>query len=105
MSIVISAVTPPTPVAASSGLALQAGAVVDARVVQVTAEGMARIAVANTLIDVMAAAPLAAGDVLRLAVAQTGEGVKLTIVALNPAGTAPETEVSPGSQLPPAAQA
>jgi hypothetical protein len=79
---------PPAAVAGQTELALQAGAVVDARVVQVTAEGMARIAIANTLIDVMAAAPLTAGDTLRLAVAQTGEGVKLTIVSQNPLGAA-----------------
>jgi hypothetical protein len=80
MPIAISAVTPPAATSGQSEPALQAGTTVEARVVQVT-DAMARIAIANTLIDVMSDAPLAVGEVLRLAVSQTPTGVRLAIVA------------------------
>jgi hypothetical protein len=80
MPIAISAVTPPAATSGQSEPALQAGTTVEARVVQVT-DAMARIAIANTLIEVMSDAPLAVGEMLRLAVSQTPTGVRLAIVA------------------------
>lgn len=83
MSISISAVTPPAATSGQSELALRAGTTVEAKVVQV-ADAMARIAIANTLIEVMSEAPLVAGETLRLAVSRTPEGVRLAIVARTP---------------------
>lgn len=83
MSISISAVTPPTAISSQGDLSSRAGTTVEARVVRVT-DAMARIAIANTLTDVMADAPLVVGETLRLAVSRTPEGVRLAIVGRTP---------------------
>ena len=50
---------------------LQPGTVIDARVLQLLADNMVRISIANLSIDVMSEVPLQAGQALQLAVSQT----------------------------------
>lgn len=84
MPIPVSAIQPATPAAGAKavepGLVLQAGTVVDARVLQAGGEGLAKILVAGVVIEALSEAPLQAGANLRLAVSTTPEGVRLAIV-------------------------
>ncbi len=78
--------------AATPGLVLQAGTVVDARVLSVMADNLVRIAIANLSIDVMSEVALSPGQTLQLAVSQNDSGVRLAIV--NGAGGAAADQVT-----------
>jgi hypothetical protein len=69
-----------TPAAATPGLALQPGAVVNAQVLNTLAENLVQIAIAGLSIDVLSEVPLQAGQNLQLAVSQTAGGIRLAIV-------------------------
>jgi hypothetical protein len=81
-------VTPIAPVSAASPLAdaatpdlvLQAGSVVDARVVSVLADNLVRIAIANLSLDVMSEVALSPGQNLQLAVSRNDGTVRLAVV-------------------------
>jgi Flagellar hook-length control protein FliK len=75
----VSAATPVAD-AATPDLVLQAGSVVDARVVSVIADNLVRIAIANLSLDVMSEVALSPGQNLQLAVSQNDAGVRLAIV-------------------------
>lgn len=65
---------------ATSALALQAGAVVNAQVLKV-ADDLVQIAIAGLTLDVLSEVPLTAGQNLQLSVSQSGDGaVRLAIV-------------------------
>ncbi|MCP3470670.1 flagellar hook-length control protein FliK [Bradyrhizobium sp. CCGUVB1N3] len=78
--------------AATPELVLQAGSVVDAKVVSVTADNLVRIAIANLSIDVMSEVALSPGQNLQLAVSQNDGTVRLAIV--NGAGGAATDQVT-----------
>jgi hypothetical protein len=82
MSIVI---TPSVPVAAAQGATadavLQAGSVVNARVLQVLGNDQVQISIGGQSIDVLSQVPLQPGQTLQLAVSQTSDGVRLAIVS------------------------
>jgi hypothetical protein len=59
---------------------LQPGEVIDALVLQILADGRARLSVANTIIDVLTQVPLTPGTTVRLAVKNTPTGIHLVIV-------------------------
>jgi hypothetical protein len=81
MSISVTPILPALAVQnAAPDLVLQPGSVIDAQVLQVLAENMVRIAIANVSIDVLSEVPLAAGQALQLAVSQTPDGVRLAVV-------------------------
>jgi hypothetical protein len=85
-------VNPILPVLAAQGAAapellLQPGTVVDAKVLQLLADNLVRIAIANISIDVLSQVPLQAGQSLQLAVSQTEGGIRLAMVGQG-AGTA-----------------
>src|SRR5436853_7689951 len=73
-----------SPSAATPGLALQPGTVVNATVINTLAENLVQIAIAGFSIDVLSEVPLQAGQKLQLAVSQTESGIRLSIV---PPGT------------------
>jgi len=56
------------------------GEVVEAKVLQLLADGRARLALANTLIDVVSSVPLAVGATVRVAVRHTLEGIRLGLI-------------------------
>jgi hypothetical protein len=56
------------------------GEVVEAKVLQLLADGRARLSLANTLIDVVSSVPLTAGATVRVAVRHTLEGIRLGLV-------------------------
>ena len=66
--------------AATPGLVLQAGTIVDAKVVSVMADNLVRIAIANLSLDVMSEVALSPGQNLQLAVSQNEAGVRLAII-------------------------
>ncbi|MDA9422552.1 MULTISPECIES: flagellar hook-length control protein FliK [Bradyrhizobium] len=66
--------------AATPDLVLQAGSVVDARVVSVLADHLVRIAIANLSLDVMSEVALSPGQNLQLAVSQNDGTVRLAVV-------------------------
>ena len=66
---------------AAPELVLQPGTVVDAQVMKLLADNLVRIAISSLSIDVLSEIPLAAGQVLRLAVSQTPDGIRLAVVA------------------------
>lgn len=73
--------------------ALAPGDVVEAQVLQILADGRARLAVANSVIDVLTTVPLTAGTTVRLAVKNTPDGIRFTL--LDPAaGRVPLTLAS-----------
>jgi hypothetical protein len=80
-SIVPVSAASPVADAATPDLVLQAGSVVDARVVSLLADNLARIAIANLSLDVMSEVALSPGQNLQLAVSQTEGTIRLAIVA------------------------
>ncbi|WP_027574079.1 flagellar hook-length control protein FliK [Bradyrhizobium sp. WSM1743] len=72
--------------AATPDLALQAGSVVNARVVSVLADNLVRIAIANLSMDVMSEVALTPGQNLQLAVSQNDGTIRLAV--MNGAGEA-----------------
>jgi hypothetical protein len=79
------AVNPILPLLATQGaaapeLVLQPGTVVDAKVLQLLADNLVRIAIANISIDVLSQVPLQAGQTLQLAVSQNEGGIRLALV-------------------------
>ncbi len=92
MDIVVS----PTTVAFNTQLGtpnpvFQAGEVIDALVLQLLDSGTVRLSIGDALVDVKTQVPLVPGTTVRLAVKNTPEGIRLTI--LDPATAAP----SPGA--------
>ena len=76
------AVTAPAPVALTPqpSTPLQPGAVINALVLKLLDEGQVRLAVANTLIDVVSQVPLVPGQSVRLAVEGTPADLRLVLV-------------------------
>ena len=66
--------------AATPDLVLQAGRVVDAKVISVLADNLVRIAIANLPLDVMSEVALSPGQNLQLAVSQNDGTIRLAIV-------------------------
>ncbi|MEY9753352.1 flagellar hook-length control protein FliK [Bradyrhizobium yuanmingense] len=66
--------------AATPDLVLQAGSVVDARVVSVLADNLVRIAIANLAMDVMSEVALTPGQNLQLAVSQSNGTIRLAVM-------------------------
>jgi len=78
--------------AATPDLVLQAGSVVDAKVVSVLADNLVRIAIANLSMDVMSEVALTPGQNLQLAVSQNDGTIRLAVV--NGAGEASADQVT-----------
>ena len=83
--------------AATPGLVLQAGTIVDAKVVSVMADNLVRIAIANLSIDVMSEVALTPGQNLQLAVSQNEAGVRLAIVNGAGGAAADQITLTPGA--------
>jgi hypothetical protein len=77
-------INPIFPVIAAQGAApeivLQPGTVIDAQVLKILGNDLARIAIANLSIEVFSEIPLQAGQSLQLAVSQTPHGIKLAMI-------------------------
>jgi len=77
---------------AGSEATLQPGTVVDARVQQVLANNLVRIAIDNLTMEVLSEIPLQVGEKLQLAVSQTAQGLRLAVAGQgglpNPAAAA-----------------
>lgn len=91
-SIVPVSAASPVADAATPDVVLQAGSVVDARVVSVLADNLVRIAIANLSMDVMSEVSLTPGQNLQLAVSQNDGTVRLAVV--NGAGEASADQVT-----------
>lgn len=91
-SIVPVSAASPVADAATPDLVLQAGSVVDAKVVSVLAENLVRIAIANLSMDVMSEVSLTPGQNLQLAVSQNDGTIRLALV--NGAGKASADQVT-----------
>lgn len=91
-SIVPVSAASPVADAATPDLVLQAGSVVDARVVSVLADNLVRIAIANLSMDVMSEMALTPGQNLQLAVSQNDGTIRLAVV--NGAGEASADQVT-----------
>ncbi|MCK1717968.1 flagellar hook-length control protein FliK [Bradyrhizobium sp. 141] len=79
-SIVPVSAASPVADAATPDLVLQAGSVVDARVVSVLADNLVRIAIANLSMDVMSEVSLTPGQNLQLAVSQNDGTIRLAVL-------------------------
>lgn len=91
-SIVPVSAASPVADAATPDLVLQAGSVVDARVVSVMADNLVRIAIANLSMDVMSEVSLTPGQNLQLAVSQNDGAIRLAI--MNGAGEATADQIT-----------
>ncbi|MBR0711177.1 flagellar hook-length control protein FliK [Bradyrhizobium liaoningense] len=91
-SIVPVSAASPVADAATPDLVLQAGSVVDARVVSVMADNLVRIAIANLSMDVMSEVSLTPGQNLQLAVSQNDGTIRLAV--MNGAGEATADQVT-----------
>lgn len=91
-SIVPVSAASPVADAATPDLVLQAGSVVDAKVVSVLADNLVRIAIANLSMDVMSEVALTPGQNLQLAVSQNDGTIRLAVV--NGAGEATADQVT-----------
>jgi hypothetical protein len=80
------------------GVVLQPGTVIDATVLKTLDANLVRIAIANLSIEVLSEVPLKAGQTLQLAVSQTEQGVKLSIVPQ--AGAAASSPASASAAAP-----
>lgn len=103
MATPISSITPvsaasPVADAATPDLVLQAGSVVDARVVSLLADNLVRIAIANLSLDVMSEVPLTPGQNLQLAVSQNDGTIRLAVInGAGEAATADQITLTPGA--------
>jgi hypothetical protein len=95
------AVTPILPVIAAQSAApdllLQPGTVIDAQVLKILSDNLVRIAIANVSIEVLSEIPLAAGQVLQLAVSQTESGIRLAVVGQGTVASADVLTVPPNA--------
>lgn len=91
-SIVPVSAASPVADAATPDLVLQAGSVVDARVVSVLADNLVRIAIANLSLDVMSEVALSPGQNLQLAVSQNDGTIRLAV--LGSAGEAATDQIT-----------
>lgn len=91
-SIIPVSAASPAADATTPDLVLQAGSVVDARVVSVLADNLVRIAIANLSLDVMSEVALAPGQNLQLAVSQNDGTIRLAV--LGGAGEAATDQVT-----------
>lgn len=91
-SIIPVSAASPVADAATPDLVLQAGSVVDAKVVSVLADNLVRIAIANLSMDVMSEVSLTPGQNLQLAVSQNDGTIRLAVV--NGAGEANADQVT-----------
>src|SRR4051812_43182811 len=77
-------INPIFPVIAAQGVApdaaLQPGTVIDAQVQKILANDLVRIAIASLTIEVLSEIPIEVGQTLQLAVSQTAQGLKLSVV-------------------------
>jgi hypothetical protein len=78
-------------------LVLQPGTVVDAKVMQLLADNLVRIAIANMSIDVVSEVPLQAGQALRRAVSQNEGGSRLAVVGQGAGAAADTVTLTPGA--------
>ncbi|WFU38162.1 flagellar hook-length control protein FliK [Bradyrhizobium sp. CB82] len=83
--------------AATPELVLQAGSVVDAKVISVIADNLVRIAIANLSIDVMSEVALSPGQNLQLAVSQNDGTVRLAIVNGASGAATDQVTLTPGA--------
>lgn len=91
-SIVPVSAASPVADAATPDVVLQAGSVVDARVVSVLADNLVRIAIANLSMDLMSEVSLTPGQNLQLAVSQNDGTIRLAVI--NGAGEASADQVT-----------
>ena len=77
---ILSIVAAQGPGAVARDLVLQPGTVIDAKVLNVLANNLVRIAIANLSLDVMSEVPLQAGQALQLSVSQSEGGIRLAVV-------------------------
>lgn len=91
-SIVPVSAASPVADAATPDLVLQAGSVVDAKVVSVLADNLVRIAIANLSMDVMSEVSLTPGQNLQLAVSQSDGIIRLAV--MNEAGEATSDQIT-----------
>ncbi|MFT4121697.1 flagellar hook-length control protein FliK [Bradyrhizobium sp.] len=92
----VSAVSPVAD-AATPELVLQAGSVVDARVVSVLADNLVRIAIANLSLDVMSEVALSPGQNLQLAVSQNDGTTRLAVVSGAGVATGDQITLTPAA--------
>ena len=77
---ILQPVQAPAPTTPVSGVALQAGQVITAQVVQVLGSDQVQLAIGNQTIEATTQVPLQAGQTLQLQVSQTSSGIGLAIV-------------------------
>src|SRR3954462_8766419 len=94
-SIVPVSAASPVADAATPDLVLQAGSVVDARVVSVMADNLGRIAIANLSMDVMSEVSLTRGQTLQVAVSQNDGPIRLAIMTGPGEAPADQTTLMP----------
>ncbi|SEO20603.1 flagellar hook-length control protein FliK [Bradyrhizobium sp. OK095] len=96
-SIVPVSAASPVADAATPDLVLQAGSVVDARVVSVLADNLVRIAIANLSMDVMSEVSLTPGQNLQLTVSQNDGTIRLAVVGGTGQAAADQVTLTPGA--------
>ncbi|MCK1524909.1 MULTISPECIES: flagellar hook-length control protein FliK [unclassified Bradyrhizobium] len=96
-SIVPVSAASPVADAVTPDLVLQAGSVVDARVVSVLAGNLVRIAIANLSMDVMSEVALAPGQNLQLAVSQNGGTIRLAVMGGAGEASADQVTLTPAA--------
>jgi hypothetical protein len=94
-SIIPVSAASPVADAATPDLVLQAGSVVDAKVVSVLADNLVRIAIANLSLDVMSEVSLTPGQNLQLAVSQNDGTIRLAVVGGAGAASADQVTLTP----------
>jgi Flagellar hook-length control protein FliK len=83
--------------AATPDLVLQAGSVVDARVVSLLADNLVRIAIANLSLDVSSEVALSPGQNLQLAVSQNDGTIRLAVVGGAGGSAADQVTLTPNA--------
>lgn len=103
MAISVTPVLPVLPAqevaAVSPELALRPGSTIDATVLKVLSADLVRIAIASLSIDVKTEIPLQQGQTLKLAVSQSGNGIRLTNVTDAAGAAADAVTLSPDALL------
>jgi hypothetical protein len=77
--------------------ALKAGDIIEAQVLALLGQDIAKLAIGNTVLEVQTKVPLTPGTTVRLAVKNTPEGIRLSIVGNPISAPTPASSPSPGT--------
>jgi hypothetical protein len=85
--------------------ALKVGEIIEAKVLELLGQSIAKLAVGKSILEVQTQVPLTPGSIVRLAVKNTPGGIRLVLLPNAPPASSPAGPSTPGTVLTPQAAA